>query len=489
MSENSNTKQAFWIALGSLASFGFSIVSSMFLSRCIAKADYGTYRQVMYVYTTLLTVFTLGLPKAYSYFLPRVATEQAAAVVTKITRIFYIMGAVFSTLLFVLSPAIAGFLNNPDLTDALRIFAPVPLLLLPTMGLESIYATCRRTHVVTFYTIATRLFMLLCVVLPVVLLHGGYQMALWGFVASSALNFLLALYLKNKPYRSVPAASRHPCPFSYRDIFAYSLPLLYASLWGAVIHSADQFFISRYFGRSVFAEFSNGFMDLPFIGMIVGACSTVLFPLFSRMDHEQLDPRTQIYPVWRSVFAKTALLIYPLLVFCFVYADEIMQVLYGGQYAGSGIYFRIKTVENIFAIISYAPLLLAIGKTRLYANVHAYGAIALVVLEYLCALCIDSPEAIAVVSVACRTGRIAVLLLYIARFFRTSLLHLFPIRLIALIIIPGALFLEGWKHLVSIDNVLAATLAAGSAYAVFFLLWSAVAKLDYLSIIKPLIKR
>ena len=58
MSNNSNTVQAFWIALGSLFSFGFAIVSSMILSRYFPKEDYGTYKQVLYVYTTLLTVFT-----------------------------------------------------------------------------------------------------------------------------------------------------------------------------------------------------------------------------------------------------------------------------------------------------------------------------------------------------------------------------------------------------------------------------------------------
>ena len=463
------------------------MVSSMVLSRYLSKGDYGTYKQVMYVYTTLVTVFTLGLPKAYSYFLPRVEPDQAQAVVDKITRIFYVMGAAFSLLLFVCSPLIARVLDNADLVAALRIFSPVPLLLLPTMGLDSIYAVCRRTHVIAFYTVATRIFMLLCAVLPVVALHAGYETALWGIVASSALNFLLALYLKNKPYRSV--RDRKSCPFGYRDIFAYSLPLLYASFWGTLIHSADQFFISRYFGKVVFAEFSNGFMDLPFIGMIVGACSTVLFPLFARMDYERLDPYKHIFPVWRNVFAKTAMLIYPMLVFCFIYADEIMQVLYGGKYSGSGIYFQLKTIGNLFVVITYAPLFLAIGKTRFYAAVHAWGAIVLLAAEWLCASLTGSPELLAAVSVLCSIGRIAVFLFFIAGYFHVSLLRLFPTKLIALLILPSLLFLEGYKHLVIIDDVLVAVLSAGAAYSLFFFLWSFVVKLDYLSIVKSLIRK
>ena len=75
VNKSNNTIQAAWVALGSLFAFGFSIVSSIILSRYFDKTDYGTYKQVIYVYHTLLIVFTLGLPKTYSYFLPRTHRE------------------------------------------------------------------------------------------------------------------------------------------------------------------------------------------------------------------------------------------------------------------------------------------------------------------------------------------------------------------------------------------------------------------------------
>lgn len=65
---NSNSKQAMWVALGSLASFCVSIITSMILSRHFDKVDYGTYKQVMYVYQTLLTIFTLGFRKPLATF-------------------------------------------------------------------------------------------------------------------------------------------------------------------------------------------------------------------------------------------------------------------------------------------------------------------------------------------------------------------------------------------------------------------------------------
>lgn len=277
MSSN-NTKQAVWVSIGSLCSFGFSIVSSMILSRYFDKADYGTYKQVIYVYTTLLTVFTLGLPRAFSFFLPRVELSQSRNLISKITKIFFVLGGLFSLILFVFAPQIALFMNNPELVKALRVFAIVPFLMLPTMGLDGIMATFKQTKFIALYNILSSIFKLLCVALPVKLWGGGYIEALWGFVLASVLIFLIAMYLQYLPLRH---EKNEKCDISYKDIFSFSIPLLVASLWGVIIASADQFFISRYFGNEVFADFSNGSMELPFVGMIIGACATVLSPVFS----------------------------------------------------------------------------------------------------------------------------------------------------------------------------------------------------------------
>ena len=320
MSTN-NTKQAAWVAIGSLCSFGFSIVSSMILCRYFNKADYGTYKQVMYVYNTLLTVFTLGLPKAFSYFLPRVELAQTKSLIRKITNLF----------------------------------------MLPTMGLDGILATFKQTKFIALYNILTNVFKLICVALPVMIWDLGYVEALWGFVFASFVTFLLALYLKYLPVRN---QGNEKCAITYKEIFKFSIPLLTASLWGILITSADQFFISRYFGNEVFAEFSNGSMELPFVGMIVGACATVLSPIFSRLSHEKVDPMKEVYPLWMSVFEKTAKLIYPIVIYCLVFADVVMVTLYSGKYVDSQNYFRIKLITNFFTLIAYGPLIINIGKVQ-----------------------------------------------------------------------------------------------------------------------------
>ena len=64
LGQTSNSKQAAWVAIGSFFSFIVSIISSMILSRFFDKGDYGTYKQVMYVYSTQLEVITICMPKS-----------------------------------------------------------------------------------------------------------------------------------------------------------------------------------------------------------------------------------------------------------------------------------------------------------------------------------------------------------------------------------------------------------------------------------------
>lgn len=486
--ESNNTKQAAWVALGSLFSFGFGIVSSMILSRYFDKGDYGTYKQVMYVYNTFLVVFTLGLPRAYSYFLPRVELRQARNLINKITKLFFILGGIASLLLLVLSSQIAKALSNPDLDMALKIFSIVPFLMLPTMGLEGILATYKKTKFMAIYVIVTRCTMLLCVAIPVLLWEVGYLGAIIGFVVASVVAFVLSLLFKYMPVKNT---GNEKCSISYKEIFHFSLPLMYASIWAIIINSADQFFISRYFGKEVFAEFANGWMELPFIGMITGACATVLSPIFSRLSYEKVNPREEIYPLWMSVFEKSAMLIYPILVYCCCFADIIMSALYGVQYYNAGVYFLIKNVTYFFSIITFAPLLINIGKVKFYSNVFMYGAIILIVLEFLVSSFLGSAYMVAIISTLCCIGRIFCMLKAVATFFNVRLLQVFPIGMI-LKIVPFALFISiavryAFENI--IDSNWVVLLISFIAYFIVYLFYSYVVKIDYVSLVRPLFSK
>ena len=426
MAKTNNTKQALWIAIGQLASTLIAIISPMILSRYLTKMDYGTYKQVMYVYTSLLAIFTLGLPKSYSYFIPRVPIVEARSLIIKITRIFFILGLAFSVFLFVGAPIIAIFLKNTDLVFALRVFSIVPTLLLPTIGMEGVYASFKKTQVVAIYTIITKILTILLTVLPVVAFNGNYIHALIGFDIGCLLTCIVAMFLKSYPVRGVDSIQTS---VGYKSIFSFSLPLLIASFWGMIINSSDQFFISRYFGNEVFAEYANGFMEFPVITMIVGSISTVLIPLFSKYNANS-DFGNAILDTWKSTLSKSVRIVYPMAFFCIVFSTTIMVCLYGQTYRNSNIYFSIKNVQALFSVLPFSPLVLALGKTKEYSRVHLYTAIVVVTLEFLVVHIFDSACSIAIVSLLCQFLKVALQLLIVMGVLHFSLRDLVDVILV-----------------------------------------------------------
>ena len=488
-STTNNTQQAFWVALASLVTFSFGILSAAVLSRYLSKIDYGTYKQVLFIYSTLLVVFTLGLPKAYSFFLPRVELSQAKNAIKKITNIFFVLGGIFSILLYLSAGSIADLLRNDQLELAIKIFSPVPFFMLPTMGIEGIFSCYRKTHLSTIYTLCTRVFMLLCMVIPVILFKTTYIGALIGFTVASFFTFLAALYLKYLPVKNY---GNQESNLSYHSIFSFSFPVMYASIWGIIEISSSQFFISRYFGTEKFAEYANGAIELPIVGMVLGATSAVLSPIFSRMSHEKVDLKVELYPLWIRVFEKSSMLTYPFLAFCIIFAEEIMVLLYGLSYAQSAVYFQIFNIYYFFTKIVYGPYLVNTGRQKLYANAHMYSVFILIPFQFLFLKIFNNPISLVIVALFIKVCRTIFFLNIIASDFKCSIVKLLPVSMMFKIIV-GVFFIGLVSKYILLDILnltgIYLVVVGGFSYLFFYSLFAYFFKIDYISILKPLLTK
>ncbi|NMC98098.1 MAG: oligosaccharide flippase family protein [Bacteroidales bacterium] len=292
------------------------------------------------------------------------------------------------------SGLIAKILKNPELEAGLKYFSPIPAFLLPTLGIEGIFSAYKKTVYIAIYNSLTRILMLLFIVLPVVLLKGSYLYAICGWISVSIITFIIAIFFKNIPFKHIISKKSE---LKLKEILKYSLPIVAASLAGMALRSADQFFVSRYFGAAVFAEFSNGYIQIPFVSMITGATSLVLTPTFSKMIHEKTE-LNKITELWQGAILKSAVMIYPMVVFFIFHAKTIVVLLYSNSYINSAIYFQIAMFINFFNIVIFAPLLLSFGETKFYFRLHFYFAITAWLGEFLIASLINTPVAIALFS-------------------------------------------------------------------------------------------
>lgn len=394
MQNKSNFNQALWLGISSVSSMLVSIVSAAILSRYFDKAEYGTYKQIIFVYTTLLTIFQAGLPSVFSYFLPKYPKEAGKYIVNKINRILFGLGFLLSVTIFLTSGIVADFLNNPELERGLKLFSPFPLFTLPTLGLEGIYVVNKNTRFVAIYNTITRLLMLLCIVLPVVFIKNSYETAVFGWGLASIFAFVIAMCYKTRPYKDIKQAEE--IPHLMKQVLSYTLPIMGTSCVMLFYNSINQLVISRYFGVESFAEFSNGFMPLPFIAIIINPIRIMLVPMVSKAHTDgSLEEAKRFL---NTSVKEVALLIVPMVVFCFAFAKPIMVFLYGEQYASSYIFFMIALMFNYCEIFPMQVILSGLGRTKqLFVFDLVYTLLLLGINMLLIKFHVSSPIVVAIV--------------------------------------------------------------------------------------------
>lgn len=378
MNEKSNFAQAFWLGIGQLGAYALAFVSAAILSRYLDKTEYGTYKQILFVYTTLQSLFTIGLPSVFAYLIPKLRISQQKTLIIALNRLFLLLGLVFSVLLFVLSTPISNLLKNPELSVGLKIFSPFPLFTLPAMGVEGIYTALKKTKIITVYNIISKLLMLICILTPVILFDSGYKGAIIGWGIASFITFLIAMYLKNRPYCHV---IQELIPNMYKTIFDYSLPLMGAFITGFFCTSADQFYISRFYGTETFAEYSNGCLSIPFIAMIATSVKNVLLPVFSKADEQNSLHEAVI--IYNNAVIRMSVLIIPMILYSLFFAESMMVFLYGMPYVVSANYLRLFTLREFVSIFPYYAVLLSLGLSKIYLYMHVIGAIYIWLADFI----------------------------------------------------------------------------------------------------------
>lgn len=121
------------------------------------------------------------------------------------------------------------------------------------------------------------------------------------------------------------------------------------------------------------------------------------------------------------------MLVFPLLVYCMFLNVTLMTLMYGQQYSSSGIYFILKCISSLFAIVPYAPVFLALGHTKVYANIHMVIAILLILVQlvivHICRLAVAVPIAYVVLEIL----KILLLLTCIKKYLRVKITDLIPL--------------------------------------------------------------
>ena len=324
------------MTFASATTSALALILAMILSRVFSKDDYATYRQSLLVFSFLGPFLGLGLSGSLMYFIPR-NPERSRAALTDSYVVLLVTGGLFALSCLTFGRTlIADWFNNPELAETVPwvgLFGVGMLLsgLLPTALLALQQSGKAAVH------------------------HGG-----------NAPACVLVCGRCGGRARDAPHGGHgtSDCDGTCGDRFilhcrsVFAWPAQYPvvrsnSRRAQVFDSLDDSRVCRGSGHrhgqgpgvnchcspEEFALFVNGAMEIPFIGMLTGAVAAVILPEVVRMFRD--EKKGEAIRLWRVAAVKSGILLFPLGGVLFLYARELMTLLYSGSYEESSVPFRI----------------------------------------------------------------------------------------------------------------------------------------------------
>jgi O-antigen/teichoic acid export membrane protein len=298
----------------------------------------------------------IGLPQSVYYFIPKSDAETRKRFLRQTLDIFTILGLVCSLVLLFFRGSLANMFHNPHLNKVLIIYAFYPFFMFLSQLYYCVMIGLQQPRKAAVFIIFS-VFCDLVLILGLALLTRNLNFIIMGMVISVVIQWIYAR-LSLQPLTSQGRLFEFNAEM-LKAQFMYSLPIGVATIVGVVSAQIDKLVISSYFTPEVFAVFSVGAAELPFIAIITNSVNAVILPEMSKTCNPDC-----ISDLYRSAVRKNALILFPIFTFCFVFAPHIISILYSAKYLDAVSFFRIYLLTMPLRIATYGLLFQVFNKTR-----------------------------------------------------------------------------------------------------------------------------
>lgn len=351
------TRNMLWRLLERFGAQGVSFVVSIILARLLDPSVYGIIALVT-VFISILQVFIdsgLGLA----------LIQKKDANETDFSTVFYfniVFCLLLYTLIFLVSPLVAGFYNLPELTLVLRVLS-LSIVISGVKNVQQAYVS--RNLIFRKFFFSTLGGTLGAAVVGIVMAYRGF--GVWALVTQSLFNTTvdtLILWITVK-WRPQKAFSWH----SLKGLYAYGWKLLLSRLIDTVYEDVRSLVIGKMYSSTDLAYYNRG-KQIPqlLVGIINSSIESVLFPSLSM----EQDYTERVRAMTSRSIKTLSYIIMPMMVGLAVCSESLVNILLTPKWADAVPFMRIFCIGLAIVPISLANLnaIKAIGRSDIYLKLE-----------------------------------------------------------------------------------------------------------------------
>lgn len=341
-----------WSAIERFAVQGIQFVIGLILARLLTPSDYGIIGMLAIFMAISQTIIDSGFSKALIQKQDRTEIDFSTAFFFNI-----VVGLICYSILFLASPYIASFFNEPVLKDVLRILAinlflnSLAVVPVAKLSIKVDFKTQSKASIIST---------VLSGALGIVLAYRG--VGVWALVAQSVshsfVNVVLLWYLlKWKPQWKYSWES-------FRKLFSYGGNILVAGIISTIYANINTLVIGKFYTPKDLGYFTRGQQFPSLLSTnLTAIVQRVTFPILSKIQNDD----NRLASVYRDYIKISSLGIFFLLIFLSSIAEPLVTFLLTDKWINAVIYLQVFCYALMFDHICAINLnlLYVKGKTNL----------------------------------------------------------------------------------------------------------------------------
>lgn len=474
-SKNGLGKDTIKLTFSKVITLLIATITSMILVRVRTLDEYGTYSALLLVINLFTSLFMLGLPNSINYFLAKAETVEEKK---HFLSIFYTLNTLLSIIIGVVLvlaiPLIETYFHNRFIRSFFYFLAFYPWASTTISSFDNVLVVYKKTTLLMIFKIMYGISMLLSVLI-IHWLGFGFSIYMIVFISTNCVFSFSSYCISSK----ISGGIKPKVDFHFiKTIFWFSIPIGLSTLIATLSIEIDKLLIGRLMDASQLAIYTNAAKELPLTIIATSVTAVILPHIVIMVKNGRMKEAVDL---WGNATVLAYIFISLMTAGVFVYAEDVMRLLYSEKYLpGIGV-FRIYCLTMLVRCTYFGMLLNSTGNTKkiMYCSLANLTLNAILNPLFYLWIGMEGPALATLISITL----VSLFMLFItSKVSKISFSRVFPWKKILGITIVSFTFgLLFWKikEIVPLDSLLGSlveSILLGFVWTVFFVLvlWSQI---------------
>ena len=318
------------------------LLTPVVLVRTIGPTAVGEYRLFWLLVTTVALLFSFNMPRSLLFFFVRLDAEGRRIYVGQ-TVLFLVATTTFALLLIVafrhaLPSGMKDLLHDHGLLLAIFLFVWNLGLLLDVVP-NAVGQIRWQAQAI----LASSVLRAVLIISAALVFHRFEEVLIAALIAAGVRLVLLAVFIaRNCGIRLFPIEKEQ-----FRAQLRYALPFGVAGLLWSIRKQAELWIVATMFSSGMFGIFSIATMLLMPFEVLRGGLGNLLLP---RMSHfHSLGRHDELLRLNNQGNVIVSAVMFPAIAALFVFADEVIQLLFTKEYVSGSPVLRIYLIQTLIS--------------------------------------------------------------------------------------------------------------------------------------------